>query len=86
MNYREASKRRWNRASATSATDEDIKIRVLLRIADATEKMASSYAALENERDHHKRKHEWWRASNAALRGVITKQRKRIAELAKGDE
>lgn len=80
MNQREASKQNWN----STNTVMDINSGSLQRIADATEKMASSYDNLRNDRDLYKK---WYEEGNenrnklerkiSALRGVITKLKKR---------
>jgi len=82
--HREISKGNWAVNSVTTSHNEQIKIGSLQRIADATEKMASNYTQLQNERDLYKR---WYEAknvhikklehSNAALRGHIKRLKKR---------
>lgn len=81
MNQREASKQNW---TLTSNTIEEINSGSLQRIADATEKMAASYDSLRNERDRYKTWYEdrgraiaYLNKRIAALRGVITKMKKR---------
>lgn len=69
---------------SSSGTLEQIQIGALQRIADATEKMASNYTALQNDRDLYMR---WWKEQKAysqklarrisALQGVITKLKKK---------
>ena len=66
------------------ATDNQLKLGCLQRIADATELMAQNYQSLIGERDSYKRKYEAERnrrlnqeKCNAALRGVITKMKKK---------
>lgn len=68
-------------------TSDEVKIGAIQRIADATEKMAQRYTELIDQRDRLER---WGRdlnvkcarleRSNAALRGQITKLKKRLAE------
>jgi len=80
---RESSKSSWN----GSGSIEHINAGSLQRIADAVETMSGSYADLIHERDLYARQSNWnfERAdrlvrSNAALRGVITKLKKRLKE------
>jgi hypothetical protein len=64
----------------------DLNTGALLRIADATEKMAVTHVALQEDRDRYKR---WYQdsektrkyllLSNAALKGQITKLKKALA-------
>jgi len=65
-------------------TLENINTGTLQRIADATEKMASNYTFLQNERDKYERWFKGERAENArlyrriaALQGVITHAKKK---------
>lgn len=74
-NLREASKK--ERQSAE--TGEHFKIGCLQRIADAVEKMSSTYQRLIDDRDRYKRLYEQELAANkrmanriAGLRGAIT--------------
>ncbi len=78
---RESSRKEW----ASGSTLEEINSGSLQRIADATEKMAASYDRIRNDRDMYKR----WYESNrdrserlerriSALRGVVTKLKKRL--------
>lgn len=88
--YKEFSKENWGFDPETSIhgkTPDNAQLQVgaLMRIADATEKMASSYTSLQNDRDMYKR---WYQEGNvrnqkmarriAALQGVITKMKKAI--------
>jgi len=80
MNQREASKQEWT----AQPNREDINSGSLQRIADATEKMAASYDSMRAERDRYK---TWYDDRGraiayldkriAALRGVITKMKKK---------
>lgn len=79
---REVSKQEWEGA----ANRDDINSGSLQRIADAVEKMASSYDNMRTERDryqgYYKEQKQYKEAAqreNAALRGVITKLKKRLA-------
>ena len=84
-NYRELSKQEWG--SGQSATAEQLQLGAIQRIADATEKMASNYTAMERELATYKRWHAENQAtiasivrSNNALRGHL----KRLRKLTKG--
>lgn len=79
---RTISKEGWN----VPQTVEGINCGSLQRIADATEKMASSYDAVRQERDRYQGYYKDSQARNAAkertissLRGTITKLKKRLA-------
>lgn len=79
---REESKRNWTFDGGT----EQINAGSLQRIADATELMAKNHRELLQSRDRYKLWYEEWRAearrfelSNSALRGVITKLKKKLA-------
>ena len=83
--YRELSLQNW---TPDVATVERINAGSLQRIADAAEKMASSYLALQKDRDYYKRMYEGaqasakaWKQSHTALKGVVTKKENQIAEL-----
>lgn len=82
--YRDETRKNWGCTDRQPDNDE-LKLGALLRIADATEVMAREYQRLINERDMYKRQYENARErgyrlerSNAALRGQITKLRKRV--------
>lgn len=77
--FRNHSKTGWTGESSLEA----INVGSLQRIADATEKMASNYTFLQNERDKYERWYKQERASNermarriSALQGVITRMKK----------
>jgi len=83
--YREQSKRNWGSDHEDPLTVEQVNCGALLRIADATEKMAQSYQQLISERDSYKKGYEdrlarieKLKKSNAALRGQITRLKKRF--------
>ena len=69
------------------ANSDDIDTGSLQRIADACEKMASNYTALQNDRDMY---HRWYREQRSkveqrdrtiiALRGQITKLKRKLAD------
>jgi hypothetical protein len=87
MDARKASEAIWNVSSPTP-TIEQINMGSLQRIADAVETMSGSYNSIISDRDLYKRwyQEEQKRANsaerhNAALRGVITRmKRKQNAE------
>lgn len=66
-------------------SDDDIKLGVILRIADATEAMAKNYTELQRQLDNYKRwyqeekerNRDLW-SSNYHLRGYITRLKKTI--------
>lgn len=82
--YRDESRSNYGCFDRAPNADE-LKLGALMRIADATEVMAHEYKRLIEQRDMYER---WWRESiagvkrlerrNAALRGQITKLRKKL--------
>lgn len=78
--FRERSIAQWT----GNPTVENINAGSLQRIADACERMAGNYIALQNERDRYKR---WYQEAlqnreaaerrASALRGVITKMKRK---------
>lgn len=84
--FKAESKKDWGTHEPGPITMERIENGALLRIADAVEKMATNYSQLIEERDRWKR---WYESSQLsvgrlrrqgyALRGVITRQRKKAA-------
>lgn len=63
QSFKEQSKLNWSPRETDgnkngTADHEQLQIGCLQRIADATEKMASSYTALEYDRDWHKKRSE----------------------------
>jgi hypothetical protein len=87
LGYRDGSRTNWGTTEDSAALSlEQINCGALLRIADATELMARRHAELIEERDRYKRYHDQERErklelarSNIALRGQITKLRKKLA-------
>lgn len=82
--FKQQSKENWSGQEII----ENINAGSLQRIADATEKMAGNYTRLQNDCDLYKRWYEAGREERnrlanriKALKGVITKQKKQIAEL-----
>lgn len=87
-NFKDASRENYGIKNqdgvSRNPTLEELKTGSLQRIADAVEKMASNYVALENERDLYKRWYKEQREqiatlkkSKAALTGVINKLKKK---------
>lgn len=79
-NFRQISRQEWSAAD----TVESINAGSLQRIADATEAMAKGHVELANERDRLKgwaenrqQRIERLERQNAALRGVITRLRRK---------
>lgn len=86
--YRQESRGKWGSGQARELDRDQIKTGCLLRIADATELMAKNYEDLISARDCAVEAAEYWKQiadsntrSNTALRGQITKLRRRIAQL-----
>lgn len=83
-NYRDASRRNWHRIDGEAPDINQLQFGCIQRIADAAEKMASSYTAIEAERDRYKKLY-YEKVSDKAklikeiigLRGQIAKQVKR---------
>lgn len=80
----EKSRSRWFNTDGSEPDCERIAVGCLQRIADAVERMSGSYRELADERDRYKRNWEYvkddrehLRLSVAALRGVITKLKKK---------
>lgn len=80
---REKSRRNWTN---DSSTNENIQLGCMLRIADATEKMALRYTELISERDwlagaYRRRNDDFSRLerSLAAHKGQITRLKKQLA-------
>jgi len=85
MNQREASQQNWGTRDLMP-TQEQINTGCLQRIADAAELMAKNHAQLVRERDDYERRLRTIRGevnrldrSNAALRGVITRMKRKAA-------
>jgi len=85
-NYREESKGNWGAwcEPNQNISNEQLQTGALLRIADATEKMAGNFIRLQNDHDMYKRRYENELADNrrlqkqiAGLKGVITKLKKK---------
>lgn len=81
--YREESKKNWG-TEDEQLTQDQIKFGAVLRIADATEAMAKNHEDLLRQLKWYKqaykdasRRAEHYRRSNAGLRGVITRLKKK---------
>jgi len=81
--YADESRKNWGTSDPEPLTIEQIKIGALLRIADAVEKMASSYDTVRNARDFwesrakdKQRTIDSLARSNAALRGVVKRMKR----------
>jgi len=86
MNYVKASQRAWTTRSCL-ATDREVEIGCLQRIAAATELLARDRENLLVECDQYKSRYQLLftdyqslTRSNASLRGVITKLRKALGK------
>ncbi len=87
QSYRDESRKNWGKgAERGGLNDGEIKLGALLRIADATEAMAQRHTELIADRDRYERYYREERSrrrtcerSAAALKGQITKLKKRLA-------
>jgi len=84
-NFRDVSRSNFNLPHEGNPTRDELNSSCLLRIADATEMMAKNYVQLQKdakyweERYYHERnRRESFERGNSALRGVITKLKKKI--------
>jgi hypothetical protein len=83
--YKEESRANWYTEGDCQLSTEEIQLGAILRIADATEKMAQNYIELQ---DKLKRTQNWnedlrfirdqLQRSNAALKGHITRLKKKL--------
>lgn len=88
LNLREETRKAYTSTTETNSFNlEQLRTGALLRIADATEKMAASYDQLRRERDNLSASVDaaWEREARlerrvAALRGVITRMKKEAAQ------
>lgn len=83
--YKEESKKEWYTEMAI--TNNDLQTGALMRIADATEKMASNYVRMENDLAMYKRWYEAEKACtatlvkrNSALKGYLNRLKKQISK------
>lgn len=80
--YKAESKKNWY--TTCDISTEELQLGAIMRIADATEKIAQNYSSLIEERDRYKR---WYNEGSeerrrlerriSSLKGVITKIKKR---------
>ncbi len=91
-NLRGKAKETWL-FGGSAATQEELRTGALLRIADAAEKMALNVTRLQEELDRYKGYHKCAlrgidRGGRriSALRGVITKLKRRLADAEGGGE
>jgi hypothetical protein len=84
--YRDESRKEYGREldEGRGITDDQLKIGALLRIADATEKMAQRHTELIRQRDEFERSANYWsrrfhqmERRCRALKGQITKLKKK---------
>lgn len=82
-NYREESRNAWG--TQGEVTVKNIKVGAILRIADATEKMASNYTRMENDLKWYKEKYDEKNRDIkrlerviAGLRGHLTRAKKKV--------
>lgn len=86
MDLRECSKKAYL-ATNNSPSFQDVQTGALMRIADATEKMAQNVTRLQDERDKFRllyndarRERDYITRQRTAYRGVITKLKRRLAD------
>ena len=82
--YREESRKDWGMSKPGNLSLDQVNCGALLRIADATETMARNHVQMQADLDYYKTLSETraevinrLERSNAALRGTITKLKKR---------
>lgn len=90
--YIEESKKAWYRAEG-QPTKDDLILGCLQRIAAATElsckdreRLERDYRYMRENRDYYSRLLSTERRRTAALRGQITRLRKQLAAIAKGEK
>ncbi|WDF45270.1 hypothetical protein PQ459_10215 [Chryseobacterium sp. KACC 21268] len=83
--YKEESRKNWGTKANVGVTREQIQLGAILRIADATEAMAKNHVKLQLDYDYMIANRNSWKAeaealkrSNASLKGVITKLKKKL--------
>lgn len=84
--YRKESRKDWHLPGDTQVGREHLTLGCLQRIADATELMAKRYADLIGEKERAESSRDCWRReaerltrSNNALRGQITKLKRKAS-------
>lgn len=90
--FRDGSRENYGRSDGQSLTLEQITCGALLRISDATEAMAKNHIRMQADLDYYKRLAEnradrvtHLERSNAALRGTITKLKRKHVVTGKGN-
>jgi hypothetical protein len=80
------SRKGWHRPGGVEASNDDIKVGCLQRIADSVETIAKDKERLEANRDYWKREaerlqkiRERLERQNSGLRGVITRMKRKAA-------
>lgn len=86
--YKDASRRNWGEEAGLGLTLEEINTGAMLRIADATEKMAEQHTELIRQRDYFEGEVqrllatcEHLERSNASLRGHLKRAKKRMSNV-----
>jgi hypothetical protein len=88
-NWKDESRKDWatKLADGETLSTEKIQLGAILRIADATELMASEQIKMKNDLEWYKRRYyeqtleiQEIKRSNAALRGHITRLKKNLSE------
>lgn len=74
--YRQGSRREWTPGDGVNLNREQVAVGCLQRIADATEKMAGSYAYLIDRAQRLTEENARLKKQLAGVRGEITKLRK----------
>lgn len=84
--YKDSSRTNWGQDETKGMTLEQINTGAMLRIADATEKMAERHTELIRQRDYFEAEVKRLRAirehlerSNASLRGHLKRAKRRMA-------
>jgi hypothetical protein len=87
LNYRAESRKEYvvNKEEGLGLFDNELQLGAILRIADATEKMAQNWNELTADRDWWKKRYQSMEGSynkscksNAALKGHITRLKNKI--------
>lgn len=83
--YRDVSRANWGAIipNGTLPTGEQLQLGAILRIADATERMATNYTQLQADLDRYKRQLEAEKSRSMKLLHSIRGYKSRITELKK---
>lgn len=83
--FREQSRRDWGSRQDINPSNEEIQLGAILRMADATELMASNYKNLQSDLDWYKKMHRQVQETVARrdrqianLRGQVTKLKNKL--------